>query len=576
MFDGAKLGIFTGLACALAAAALLRCAWLTSDPPTHPSVGIVWHDEGAWLHNARNRALWGTWRTDEWNPIFIAPVFTGLEYAAFHVFGVGTWQARTVPVASGLAAVALLAMGLAISGGRRSAVIGAWLLASNYVFVMWNRAALMESSMTAFMVLSWAAYAAAERRPSLGVIAGLGAVLAWFTKAAAAFFLLALAADAVATLALARWSALRRRLAVGCPRRDTVRAAGWTLAGLAVGGGVALVVFVLPNWQEYRFYNWQMSVLRKPDYSLAALADRASWIPIVHDSFTRMWLVTAAACLGITAIVMRWRTAQPAERLLVLWVVLGFAELIVHDSGNQRRYVMFIPALVALSSGVLGRSGPLWPPMDQSDRWTRRVSLLLGLALAYVVVGGIARLAFLDDVRAGVYLSAGVAAVAWACIVWQWRRLCEWLGRQRIAASGALALVLLVVAGDLAQYAQWGARRTALNYDASRAVGRVLPPGTLVHGKLANGLSLENRIRPVFVGRGFGNFADRTRRDDIPYVLTYLLPRIGYEGSVITDVLDAYPGRTVIATFDVAETASGHDVAALVAKFGPGAPRESR
>ena len=32
----------------------------------------------------------------------ITPVFTGLEYIAFRAFGVGTWQARTVPVASGL------------------------------------------------------------------------------------------------------------------------------------------------------------------------------------------------------------------------------------------------------------------------------------------------------------------------------------------------------------------------------------------------------------------------------------------------------------------------------------------
>ena len=81
----------------------LRVMWLRADPP-NTSVGIVWHDEGAWVHNARNAALWGTWKTDNWNPVFIAPVFTALEYGAFRVFGVGTWQARTVPVASGLLA----------------------------------------------------------------------------------------------------------------------------------------------------------------------------------------------------------------------------------------------------------------------------------------------------------------------------------------------------------------------------------------------------------------------------------------------------------------------------------------
>ena len=59
-----------------AAGIFMRVAWLRADPPTVDSVGIVWHDEGAWTHNARNRALWGMWRTDDWNPLFIAPVFT--------------------------------------------------------------------------------------------------------------------------------------------------------------------------------------------------------------------------------------------------------------------------------------------------------------------------------------------------------------------------------------------------------------------------------------------------------------------------------------------------------------------
>ncbi len=89
-----------------------------------------------------------------------------------------------------------------------------------------------------------------------------------------------------------------------------------------------------------------------------------------------------------------------------------------------------------------------------------------------------------------------------------------------------------------------------------------------MHGKLANGLSLENEIKPVFVGRGFGNYEDRKRRDDVRYILTYVAPRVGYEGPVIHDVLDAYPDRTIIMTFDVAETSTGHDKAALIDKFG--------
>jgi 4-amino-4-deoxy-L-arabinose transferase-like glycosyltransferase len=558
--------LLTVLVAALVAGAALRLAWPTADPPTHATVGVVWHDEGAWVHNARNRVLWGTWRTDNWNPMFIAPVFTALEAGAFGLFGVGTWQARTVPAVSGLAAIALLAAGLATLGGRRAAVIGALLLATNYVFVMWNRAALMESTMTSLIVASWAAYAVAARRPLAGLAAGSAAVLAVFTKASAVFFVGAIGLDAAFTIGSSRVLQTRSRLETGSPAVQ--RAAWWTLAGVVLTMALVAMVFVLPNWSEYRFYNWQMSVTRKPEYSVGALLDRASWLPIAHDFFTRMWLVTLAAALAIAGVAARWNRALPAERLLVLWVMIGLLELVVHDSGNERRYVMFVPALVALAALLLGREGPVIPDSVHLDGRTRWLSIPLLLLLAYLVIGSVVRLAYLYQIGPGVRLAAALSVAAVLALVWRWQAVTGWLAVQRMRPEAALLVAGLVVAGDLAQYWQWATRRTSRNYEASLALGRVLPPGTLVHGKLANGLSLENRIRPVFVGRGFGNYEDRKRRDDVRYILTYTAPRIGYEGSVIQDVLEAYPNRAIIMTFDVAETSSGHDKAALIDKFG--------
>ena len=89
---------------------------------------------------------------------------------------------------------------------------------------------------------------------------------------------------------------------------------------------------------------------------------------------------------------------------------------------------------------------------------------------------------------------------------------------------------MIVCATDLALYRAVGARDEATRTSPRRAVGRQLPAGTLVHGKLANGLSLENHIRPIFVGRNFGNYADRRQRDDVRYILTYVAPCVGYEG----------------------------------------------
>ena len=98
-----------------------------------------------------------------------------------------------------------------------------------------------------------------------------------------------------------------------------------------------------------------MTVTRKPTYTLSALADRASWLPIVHDFFTRMWLVARGRMRGCSAIGDALALARPAERLLVLWVLVGCAGARRARLGNERRYVMFIPALIALAGAGLGR-----------------------------------------------------------------------------------------------------------------------------------------------------------------------------------------------------------------------------
>ncbi len=158
------------------------------------------------------------------------------------------------------------------------------------------------------------------------------------------------------------------------------------------------------------------------------------------------------------------------------------------------------------------------------------------------------------------------AIVVAAGLVAAWRHAGPALTRTAwTARTGAIAIAL-IAAVDMALFAQWAYFRTSKNYEASVEVGRLLPPGTLVQGKLANGLALENQIRPLFIGPGFGNYADRLNRPDVAWVLTYSRPRLGYEGVVVRDLLDATPGWTPIAEFPVAETRSGQDRAVLIRK----------
>ena len=544
------------LAALLVLSALLRGLFPRADPPWRASVGVVWHDEGAWTHNARNKALYGTWVQDAWNPVYIAPVFTGLEYASFAAFGVGLWQARLVSAAFGVLSILLLGLGVRRVGGNTAGAGAAALAATNYVYVMYDRAAIMEGLMSAFIVASWFCSTRAERRPAWGAAAGMMAALAFFTKAAAAFYVGALGLVAI----LECLPYLRSRVT-----RDRAEAL-WTLGGLAAAFAVIGTLFVLPHWSDYRFYNWQISVTRKPSYDLASLIQRVTWYPVLHDTFSRSWPELLLTLLGAWQIGARWRTASTSERLLLLWVAVGSLEMLVHDVGNERRFVFLLPAMAAFTALALSRRSFEFRKPSTPAGWLAAPLLFYS---CYVAAAPLVRLLFLSEVRHHVLyetvrLSAIAALLGGSLTLFLLRR------HRSVALflrpAGAILALVLLLGWDLYEFAGWANGRTYKNYQAMLALRTAVPPETPVLGKLANGLALENRIRPIFIGHEFGNYEDRKRRDDVRYILTYTSPWLGYEGSQIQDVLDASPGWRITMSFDVAETPSGHDTAALIEK----------
>ena len=152
--------------------------------------------------------------------------------ASFRAFGVGLWQARLVSEVMGSLAVLLLGLGVARVGGRTAGLIAAGLLATNFVSVMYDRAAIMEATMVSFLVASWFAYGKASESPRWGLVAGAAAMLAYFTKASAVFFLAALGLDAAFAVVRSRgWLGTRSG-----PREEGAAPAWYTLGGLAGGG----------------------------------------------------------------------------------------------------------------------------------------------------------------------------------------------------------------------------------------------------------------------------------------------------------------------------------------------------
>jgi hypothetical protein len=313
-----------------------------------------------------------------------------------------------------------------------------------------------------------------------------------------------------------------------------------------------------------------MSVTRKPAYDLHSVITRVTWFPILHDTFSRMWGALAVGTFGAWATLLRWRRAGTAERLLLLWLDVGVLELLVHDVSNERRFVFLIPAFVALASLVLARGSLIGDEVRAIPRTRVLMASPAVLYCAYVLLAAAIRVPYLEDVYAGhlskpVRASAAAAVLLTAGLLAAWPRVARLLA-MRWAPAVATAAVALAVVWNSCQFGDWAIHRSYKNYQTSIDLGRVLPAGTLVQGKLANGLALENRIRPLFIGHGFGNYTDRKNRWDVRYILTYTDPEIGYEGDQIVDVLAAYPGSRTIMTFPVAESRSGHDTAALIEK----------
>ena len=127
-----------------------------------------------------------------------------------------------------------------------------------------------------------------------------------------------------------------------------------------------------------------------------------------------MWFVWAVGLIAWVVSLARFRDLQPPERLLTLWIGIGGLELLIHDVGNERRFVFLIPALVAFASLAITRLASSSAPRPLPSRATLLLAFPLLLYIAYLLIGALTRLAFIYEVRPNVRLSAALAVVATA------------------------------------------------------------------------------------------------------------------------------------------------------------------
>jgi len=347
------------IAAAITLAILLRVLFLSSDPYPHLdwSSGLL-TDESFYAHNARNLALFGRARTDEFNNMLLSPVVHGLQWVVFSVFGTGYVQARLIAGIATLAALGIFFAAMRRGFGIRVAGAATLFLGLDHTALLYSRMALLDSfavfpCVAAFYCFVRGAQVETNHR------------VAWFS--ACGILLMTAVTNRSLCLYLLPVPAIALRY---CPGRTRALVAVYVAAALAAF--VYVAAWYGPNRVEigrmatyYRQHQLQPESVKHAGQNIyhALLGDRRG---IASYLFRHTPLVFTLAILGLvgTGILARRpstdelatnRSSDPATRYLAAWLILGGLLVSVISYSPSRYYVALYPALCGLAGVTFWR-----------------------------------------------------------------------------------------------------------------------------------------------------------------------------------------------------------------------------
>ena len=438
--------VFLGLAIALRLVALDSDAY----PRLSWSSALV-TDEGFYIHNARNRVLFGRERTDEFNNALIMPTLHYAQVGVFSLFGVGVIQARLISVVCSLLTLWLFWLALRRAFGVRCAWVGTLFLSLDHVFLLYNRLALMDTPAVLVLTAAFAAFvtgnekARADAQTSLRWLAacGLLMIVAYATRG--------LFGALLPVPFLAFWCAWRR---------DRIRVRRALLA-LGAGAGVALMVYVLawylPHRAELTHVNSHYLRVQMLPKSVRRLrvniqdglvgVRRGMTFYLLRHSPVLFGATVAGTCFWLA----RRRRRTPLQEnetgalcflgfwfwtLYLLYLTITYMDV---PGVPSRYFVLFYPAMAGLAAYFLTAEPGAFP-------WSRKMTQTATVGLL----------------------------TAWALLNVYW--LTDWLSHL-----------------------------TYRQREADRWLANHLPEGTVLFGAFAPGLCMNNRFRVVNMIEGLCN-----------------------------------------------------------------------
>jgi len=531
----AKIGLILGLCLAVALMLGLRCVALDSD--AYP--GLSWSsalltDEGFYIHDARNRVLFGHAQTDQFSNALIMPVLDAVQTGVFHLFGVSVVSARAISVALGLLTLPVFFDAMRRAFGLRPAVFALLLLGLDHVSLLYSRLALMDTPAAFVLVCAfwlWVKSVETSRKSRIWFYISRGTMtqreIPRWERIWPALCGLALGACygvrglgalvyPVPILLLGwegwktkRWVTARESLEETNRKSESWKRFISFLVGLALALGIYAVLWYLPNHAELKrvnhYYLFEQLVPRslnslRLNVTHALFGDDRGFSPYLfrHAPVQFVLALLGLAAWGVRRGKVGLRPAAHRNALyLGLWLLLAWAAFAVVRYSPPRYYIIFYPALTGIAALVLDRVLTVARIV-----WGHRIArtLLGGFLTYHLLLAGLHRANGITDA-----MLFGVTILVLIGLFF----LPTGRSKERSAAGryrqGATAVFAVWAVVNTLWIGDWLMHLHYEQRDADRWLAENLPPRSVLIGDAAPGLCLNNRFVAIPVIKGLCN-----------------------------------------------------------------------
>jgi 4-amino-4-deoxy-L-arabinose transferase-like glycosyltransferase len=469
-------------------------------------------DEGFYIHNARNVALYGSARTDEFNNMLLSPWLHYLQVGVFNVFGVGSIQARLISVVTSILTLCIYWATMKRVFGDRVAILSTLILGLDHTNLLFNRMALMDTPATlplvaAFYCFVRAAQSQLESRKleigNWGWLVACGLLLGTtFTGRSMCAYILPAPMIAIWTWRSSDTGALPR-----------LKACLYIAAGVAAVAIVYFGLWYLPNRTELsHMLNYYRTQQIQPHSVLhllqnlyhSVLGDQRGLFPYLFRHtpilFTLVLSYFGATLLRGTQLPIVQTTDNGHEQetptpphfhtstqaFLASWLILGWLTLSVISYSPSRYYLSTYPAMAGLAAISLLKLPSLVKALSQADSRTKLVRTGLVWLLAYHAIESVIHRDLLVSrpfTSVVLYATPTIVAV----VLFRGSPILRW-----DQAWKPLLTCWAVI--NLAWLAHWGFTLDNTQYAACRWLAGNLPSGSVLIGDPAPGICLDNDL----------------------------------------------------------------------------------